>query len=99
MATLEALFNARNDTALQNRVSGACLNFSKDILLEVDTTPHHAERMIWAIEVLDDNGEGPPIKRVFRSVTVVVQDNADPNDAEIQAAVEAIVDKLTSLGV
>lgn len=48
MATLQELFNMRNDSALRNRVAAAGWNLAKDIFIEDGATVSHAERMIWA---------------------------------------------------
>lgn len=93
MAELEATFARRSDTSLRNRTAAACWNEAKAVFLEDDATAAHAERLAWARSVLSDTGEGPEIRKVFRAVVVLMQDNPAPSDAEIQSAVASVVNK------
>ena len=100
MATLEELFDLRNSSTLRNRVAAAGWNEAKEIFLEVDTTNHHAERIIWAVKMLRDNGVGSEVEQVFRAVCVLLQDAGESStDAQIQTAVRQVVNHFATAGV
>lgn len=100
MATLEALFDLRNSSALRNRVAAAGWNEAKDIFLEIDTTPNHAERIIWAVKMLRDSGGGSEVEQVFRAVCVLLQDDGEAaTDTQIATAVGQVVNHFATAGV
>lgn len=49
MATLQALFEMRNDSGLRNRIAAASWNAAKDIFIEDAATTNHADRLVWAV--------------------------------------------------
>ena len=100
MATLEQLFDLRNSSALRNRVAAAGWNEAKDIFLEDGATAHHAERVIWAVEMLRDNGSGAKVEQVFRAVCVLLQDDGEAaTGTQIQTAVGQVVNHFATVGV
>jgi len=99
MATLQDLFNMRNDSVLRNSVAAAGWNAAKDIFIESEATGNHASRLVWAVKALRDNGDGETIGDIFKATIVLLQDNTDPTDAQIQTAVEQVIDKFATIGV
>jgi|LGOV01.1.fsa_nt_gb hypothetical protein len=100
MATLDQLFNLRNSSTLRNKVAAAGWNEAKDIFLEAPSTAHHAERLIWAVEMLRDSGDGAKVEQVFRAVCVLLQDSGETStDAQIQTAVGQVVNHFATAGV
>lgn len=98
MATLQELFDLRNNSALRNRVCAACWNAAKTIFLEPEATPLHAERLAWAVGILRDNGEGVAVQQIFRAVSVLLQDtNGTATDINIQNAVDTVIDKFAAV--
>lgn len=97
MATLQELFDMRNDSVLRNMVAAAGWNAAKNIFIEDAATPNHAERLIWAVKALRDHGDGETVSDVFKATIVLLQDNADPTDAQIQTAVEQVIDKFATI--
>lgn len=99
MATLKELFDMRNDSALRNKVAAAGWNAAKNIFVEDAATVNHAERLVWAVKALRDNGDGGTIGDIFKASIVLLQDNATPTDAQIQTAVEQVINKFATIGV
>lgn len=97
MATLQELFDMRNDSPLRNKVAAAGWNAAKDIFVEDAGTPNHAERLVWAVKALRDHGDGETISDVFKASIVLLQDNATPTDAQIQTSVEQVIDKFATV--
>jgi len=98
MATLQELFDMRNDSMLRNRVAAAGWNAAKDIFVEDGSTPNHAERLIWAVKALRDHGDGQAVGDIFKAAIVLLQDNASPTDAQIKTAVGQVIDKFATIG-
>lgn len=98
MATLQELFNMRCLSELRNRVAAAGWIAAKDIFTESTGVPNHAERLVWAIKVLRDHGEGQVVNDIFKSSIVLLQDIVNPSDAQIQTAVEQVIDKFATIG-
>ena len=99
MATLKELFNMRNSSELRNRVAAAGWNAAKDIFTESNTIVDHAKRSIWAVKALRDDGDGQAISDIFKASIVLLQDNTDITDAQIQAAVDQVINKFATIGV
>ena len=97
MATLQELFNMRNDTELRNKVAAAGWNAAKDIFVEDVGTPNHAERLVWAIKALRDLGDGETVGDIFKASIVLLQDSGTPTDIQIQTAVEQVIDKFATI--
>lgn len=91
MATLQELFDMRNDSVLRNKVAAAGWNAAKDIFLEVPATENHAERLVWAVKALRDAGNGQTVSDIFKAAIVLLQDNAEPADAQIQTSVGQVI--------
>lgn len=99
MATLQELFDMRNSSELRNLVAAAGWNAAKDIFTEAPTTDHHAERLVWAVKALRDHGDGQTVSDIFKAAIVLLQDNANPTDAQIQTAVGQVIDKFATISV
>ena len=97
MATLQDLFDMRNDSVLRNMVAAAGWNAAKDIFVEDVGTPNHAERLVWAVKSLRDDGTGETVSDIFKASIVLLQDNASPTDAEIKTAVGQVIDKFATI--
>ena len=91
MATLQELFDMRNDSVLRNKVAAAGWILAKDIFVENVATENHAERLIWAVKALRDAGDGQTISDIFKAAIVLLQDNAEPTDTQIQTAVGQVI--------
>lgn len=97
MATLIELFDMRNESVLRNRVAAAGWNAAKDIFVEDVATTNHAERLVWAVKALRDDGDGGTVGDIFKAAIVLLQDNAAPTDAQVQTAVEQVIDKFATI--
>lgn len=97
MATLQKLFDMRNLSELRNQVAAAGWNAAKDIFTEDAATANHAERLVWAVKALRDHGDGQTISDIFKATIVLLQDVAEPTDAEIQTAVGQVIDKFATI--
>ena len=97
MATLIELFNMRNESELRNRVAAAGWNSAKNIFTEDAATTNHAERLVWAVKALRDDGTGGTVGDIFKAAIVLLQDNAAPSDAQVQTAVEQVIDKFATI--
>ncbi len=97
MATLQELFDLRNNSALRNRVVAACWEAARAIFIESEGTSLHAERLAWAVRAFQDNGEGAAIMQVSRAASVLLQDDGEAaTDSAVQVAVDAIIDKFAA---
>ena len=99
MATLQELFDMRNSSALRNLVAAAGWNAAKDIFTEDVSTPNHTERLVWAVKALRDQGDGQTVSDIFKATIVLLQDNDNPTDAQIQTAVEQVINKFATIDI
>ena len=100
MATLHDLFGLRTSSALRNRVAAAGWNAAKEIFMEDVATPNHAQRLTWAIRCLRADGEAGTIWELYQVAIVLLQDaGTDATDAQIQGAVNGIIDKFAAVEV
>ena len=99
MATLQELFNMRDSSELRNRVAAAGWNAAKDIFVEDVATQNHAERLVWAVKALRDHGDGQTISDIFKATIVLLQDDTNPTDAQIQTAVNQVINKFATISV
>jgi hypothetical protein len=81
MATLQELFDMRNDSELRNRVAAAGWNAAKDIFVEDAAT----------------DGDGGTVGDIFKAAIVLLQDNTAPTDAQVQTSVEQVIDKFATI--
>ena len=93
MATLLELYNRASDDELRVRVTAACWNEAKAIFLEDVGTPLHAERLMWAVAALRERQAEGVIAPVRIAVAVLLQDIAEPTDAQVQTAVSVVVNR------
>lgn len=95
MATYNELYGLNSDSELRNRVTMACIVAAETVMAEEDTTPNHANRLVWAALVFAS--PAMEAKRMFMAVLAANKD-ADvaaiqsATDAQIQAAVDNHVD-------
>jgi hypothetical protein len=97
MATLQELFDMRNDSVLRNMVAAAGWNAAKNIFVEDAATANHAERLVWAVKALRDDGSGETVSDIFKASIVLLQDNTSPTDTQIQTSVEQVIDKFATI--
>lgn len=86
MATYAELYGLKNDSALRNRVLTACVIAAEAVMNEVDTTPNHANRLIWAAAVF-----AGPVSEANRMFMAVLAANKDVTVAQIQSASDAAI--------
>lgn len=98
MATLQELFDMRNDSLLRNKVAAAGWNAAKDIFVEDEATVNHAERLVWAVKALRDAGDGQAVGDIFKAAIVLLQDNAEPTDTQIQTSVGQVINHFATIG-
>lgn len=86
MATYDELYGLKNDSALRNRVLTACIISSEAVMNEVDTTPNHANRLVWAASVF-----AGPASEADRMFMAILAANKDATVAQIQGASDAAI--------
>ena len=91
MASLVELFQSGSDD-LRNRITAAGWNKAKGILQDAQATD---AQLGYARQLFT----GSPNASIIHAVMVLLQDEAEPTDAQIQGAVETAVDKFAALGV
>lgn len=105
MATFEEIGQAVSniDGTLFTRLLGGVVVVAGDIRVESPATPNHANRLIWADDVSKDSKS---IVRVFfqrllqnSNVQDAISNPGSVTDAQIQAAIEGIVDEFATGGV
>jgi len=84
MATYTELYSLRSDSALRNRVMVACIISAEAVMAEIDTTPNHANRLLWAASVFAN-----PIAETNRMFMAILAANSALAAAQIQAATDA----------
>ncbi len=98
MASLQELFNMRNNSGFRNRVAAAGWRYAKDILTEDPVTADHA-RAMWARALLKDQGEGTCVYEIFKGCMVILEDtDTSSTDEDVTAAVAQVVTKLAEAG-
>jgi len=106
MATLNEIFNLRNNSHLLNRVAAALANAAEDVRNEAAATAKHAERFTWASSVLLTTG-GPDTESqraiwlVLQNTSIQDQYTSDPTgggtitDSDVQFVVNSLVNVLS----
>lgn len=95
MATYEELFDLNANDTLNNRVVVACVIAAESIRSEDAGTTNHANRLLWAADVLQDpKGES---RRMLWAVLAQNSSNSvaqitGATDAQLQTAVNEAVD-------
>ena len=92
MAELIDLYKSQTD-AFRNKVAAAGWNKAKELLVAGTPTPAD----LGAAKILL-NSKTPP-NTVLRGALVLLQDNSSADSAEIQTAVDTVVDKLIDVGI
>ena len=95
MATYSELYGLNSDSELRNRVTVACIVAAETVMAEEDTTPNHANRLLWAASVF----VSPTVeaRRMFMAVLAANKDATvsaiqSATDAQIQAVVDSHID-------
>ena len=86
MATYEELFNLRNDSALRNRVTTACVIAAETVANEDIGTANHANRLTGAKAVFAN-----PKAEAVRMFTAVLAANSGATVVQIQTATDAAI--------
>ena len=86
MATYDELYSLRNDSALKNRVTTACIMAAEAVMLEDGGTANHVNRLLWAKAVFANPGS--EANRMFMAILAA---NAAATVAVIQAATDAAI--------
>jgi len=84
MASYAELYGLRNDSALRNRVMVACIIAAEVVMAEVDTTPNHANRLVWAASVFAN-----PVAEASRMFMAILAANSGLTVEQIQGATDA----------
>lgn len=95
MATYEELLTAQTHDGLNRKVRVAVVIAAETVRTEVDTTPNHTARMVWAGEVFAN-----PQREAQRMIWAVLAQNKDAplaqitgaDDDVVQTAVDAAID-------
>ena len=86
MATYAELYDLRNDSALRNRVTTACIIAAETVMNEDGATPNHASRLLWAKGVFaNPSGEA---SRMFMAILAA---NSGADVSAIQGATDAAI--------
>ncbi len=86
MATYTELYELRNNAALRNKVSVACVIASEAIRSESDQTANHANRLVWAKAVFAD-----PEKESSRMLWAILAQNNSLTSAQITGAADSAI--------
>lgn len=86
MASYEELFTLKNNSALINRVQVACIVAAEMVMAELDTTPNHANRLLWAKDVFENPG-----REAARMYWAVLAANKDQDLGVITAATDLAI--------
>lgn len=94
MATYDELLQANANTALVNKVRVAVVVAATGVMTEADTTPNHANRLLWAKTVFANPADAGqrmmwPVLAQNRASTLAQITGA--TDAAVQTAVDAAV--------
>ena len=94
MATYAELLTAAGDTSLLNKIRVAVVVAATNIMIEVDTTPLHSSRLVWAKQVFSDPATAAvrmmwPVLAQNRAFTYAQIIGAD--DATVQGAVDGAI--------
>lgn len=95
MATYLELEALRNNSGLLARVRVAVWVAAETVRTELDTTPNHANRLVWARDVF--TAPEPQAQRMYWALLATNKDQTiaqitSATDAQIQTAVDAAVD-------
>lgn len=86
MATYAELLSISENSTLKNKIRVAVIVAAEAVRTEVNTTPNHANRLIWAKSVFQHpNGEAD------RMLWAVLAQNKDLTTAQITSATDAQV--------
>lgn len=94
MATYKEIFDIQSDDSLRNRISVACLVTAHAISIESDATVNHANRVIWAKEVLND-----PTNMATKMLRIALAANKDVTSAQIRAVSDSALQTLVNSSV
>lgn len=86
MATYEELYELKNYNPLKYKVTAAVVIAAEAIRTEVETTPSHANRVLWAQEAFSN-----PTTTANQMLWAVLAANKDVSEADIKNATDAAV--------
>lgn len=86
MATYQELYGLHNDSTLKNKVVAACIIAAETVMAEIDTTPNHADRLLWAAAVF-----ASPQIEASRMYWAVLAANKDAPVAAIRSASDGAI--------
>jgi hypothetical protein len=86
MATYEELYSLRNDSALKNKVTVACIVAAETVMNELVSVDNHANRLLWAKAVFAN-----PKGEADRMFSAILAANSASDVAVIQAATDAAI--------
>lgn len=101
MATYKELYSLWHESDLKNKVAVAVVVAAETIQDEVDTTPNHANRLVWAREALESTtSKTDPMYRIIlaENKDMTVAQILGASDTAIQNAVNGAVDLFATGG-
>lgn len=101
MAAYDEIYDLWYESKLKNKVTVAVIVVAEIIHGEVETTPNHTNRLIWAIEALE-----APVTKAGSMYRLILAENKDMtvaqilgvSDTTIQNAVDETVDLFATGG-
>lgn len=94
MATLEEINIIKNDATLRSRIESAMDKSAVEILNEDGATANHAERVLWAKDVLySDVDMVDKMMGLFTQNATLQADGNDSTDNDIQFIVNSYIDQ------
>ncbi len=86
MASYSELYDLRNDSALKNRITTACIIAAETVMNELATVPNNVNRLIWAKAVFAN-----PKGEANRMHMAILAANQSASVAQIQSATDAAI--------
>jgi len=94
MATYTELYELGSNSALRNRITGACLVAAQAVMAEATATANHANRLLWARDAFaDPNGMGQKMlmAALAQNAALTVAQITAASDAALLSAVQAAI--------
>jgi hypothetical protein len=95
--TLQEMYNARYGGQLHDRIGAAVAIAALSVLTESDTTPNHANRMLWVKATLEKTAT--IVDTMIWGVLLQPNFQTDATDEQIISAVESLVNTAALLVV
>lgn len=103
MATYEQIAILQSNSPLLSRLRVAVTKFVTTVILEPDTTPNHAARVAWAVQIENERASQAIADKVLRYALILDATLADEgesaSDAKLQQLVDAYVPEIVRLGL